>query len=41
MAKYDPIITELGVQKNQFQQRLKELKDLIAEADSTIASLKF
>ena len=40
-AKYDPIITELGVQKNQLQQRLKELKDLIAEADSTIASLKF
>ena len=40
-AKYDPIITELGVQKNQLQQRLKELKDLIAEADSTIESLKF
>ncbi len=40
-AKYDPIITELGTQKSQLQQRLKELKDLIAEADSTIASLKF
>ena len=40
-AKYDPIITELGVQKSQLQQRLKELKDLIAEADSTIESLKF
>ena len=40
-AKYDPIITELGTQKSQLQQRLKELKDLIAEADSTIESLKF
>ena len=41
MAKNDPIITELGVQKNQLQQKIKELKDLITEADSTIASLKF
>ena len=41
MAKYDPIITELGVQKSQLQQRLKELNDLIAEADRTIESLKF
>ncbi len=40
-AKYDPIITELGTQKSQLQQRLKELKDLIAEADRTIESLKF